>query len=257
LAWPVVLTLVACGDDGDSNTSADSAVTIGPATTPMTMNTGDDDGGDDDDGTATSADDTTQGTSPTGDDSTGGGNAFPVCNYQCTGDGDCTVNGESFALSCVAGECNLACATNDTCIATLSFWAFEPCTGNADCKTGKCVAFDGMGGCGFGPDDAPCADFGLLAFQRMDVQGGNITVCGVPGGTCDSDGTCFIQCDASSCPAGLTCGASGKCECAEDLDCVMAQAGERCLPSGECAYACVSATDCPATDFDGAVANCG
>jgi hypothetical protein len=244
-ALVIALALGGCEDDG-----GDDGVAMTFGTLPTATSTGPPDGDD-----TSSAETGPAGTGSTAPVDTGAG-GFPVCEFSCVADADCTINGgEDIGFGCVDGTCTLPCVSDDSCLAWLSFWTIEPCITNPDCGTNKCIPYDGLAGCGFGPDDAACAEFDMVEIQRPDVTGASITVCAQPGAACGTDGACFIPCDATSC-GPLTCGASGDCECTDDLQCVMAQAGERCTAAGTCAFACVTEADCPASGFDATVTSC-
>lgn len=259
-SWAVLACALACGGDdgrgddaatfptGASNASV-SATNPGDGSGDASSDTSDDDPSDTSDDDPSGPSDTTSGESDTSS------NDFPACVFECTGDGDCTSNGMDNGFGCVAGRCAIPCVSNDSCVAALSFWMLEPCSSNAECEFGKCMPFDGMGGCAFGPQDLPCADVGLQAVDLPDITGATVTVCAQPTATCDTDGSCFVGCTAGGCGA-LTCGPQGKCVCDDDIQCYMAQLGERCDSGGQCDFACVSPADCPMSAFDGTQTLC-
>lgn len=237
-------------------------------TTPVTSASAGDDGSGGGSGNGTgSADDDGGGSGSSGDDGSGGSFddtsgqppvEYPACQYACTTAADCTVGGDDFAFACIGGRCGVPCTGDDGCVAYYSGWANNACTSSTDCMYGICVAYDGIGGCGFGPGDLACEDVGLEATQRMDVEGNMVTVCAKPTALCDAvEGgmACRAGCTATSCGA-LACGADGKCHCADDIECYMAQAGERCDAQGDCQYACVTPADCPGSLFDGTTTVC-
>jgi hypothetical protein len=262
LRWTIVgvaaLVCGACGGDdgGRGDTTFTTLVTSAGSTDGSESGSeGGSEGGADDD----ADDDGSGGGSTAADDTTGAPPPeYPACQYTCTAAADCSVGGDDFMLDCVGGRCAPACTSDEGCIAYYSGWVNQSCTASSQCMYEICVAYEGGGGCAFGPSDLACADVGLEATPRMDVEGNAVMVCAKPTASreaVEGGSACQPGCTATSCGV-LTCGADGKCHCDDDIQCYMAQAGERCDAEGDCQYACVTPADCPASVFDGTTTTC-
>jgi hypothetical protein len=236
--------LVACGGDDGQRTSASFGTTFPPTTGSTTDDETSDASGDESD-EAEGSDSGSTSDGPTSSPSTDGSDTSPPagmsCHYACTSTADCLAGGTDYGYTCQSEKCVIGCSVDDGCIAYFSGWLIESCTASDDCDIGPCVVYEGGMGCGISPEVGSCTDIGMVEGMRMTTEGDMQPVCVQPDAVCRDLG------------AGSEC----VVPCADFAECFMDQSGEVCTSDGECVYACVSAADCPAANFDNVTAACG
>lgn len=267
VAVTFAVSLVGCSDDGviggDALTTAGStgATGLGSASNGDSSpgaSTGSEDSDTDSVSTGVDPSGPTSGesASTSGGSSTGGGSGGPICTERCEVDSDCLSKGVDTGLTCTEqGFCQRVCEEAEDCIPLLSGWTQQSCETNDACAAGPCVDYgDDTGGCSIGPpkgESCNALDESFAEYEATDIEGNTVTVCAVTGGTCSpglhGSNTCRLTtCETQGCAEPLFCGATGYCECATNLDCIEAGAGDTCSDGGFCAFGCVDAEECEA-----------
>lgn len=293
-----LLALPACGDDEGPECTYDNdcplyercsegeCVPLGQTRRDASLDAGDaGDGGD-----AGDAADTAVDTGP----------VLSFCAESCDSDDDCTIGDAGTAdaamdamepmdaapppFRCTSNRCTataapVTCDNDIVCRAQFSGWnvaCTPPAVGCADGQA--CVNVRGNGRCATPPTlEAPCTNYGLSERVEMNVEGAQVTVCGVEA-TCRS-GACVRPCtrfeDCTGNPRGAVCNTdTGECGCALDDDCValgvsVCRAGVcACGANSDCASVpnadvcvegrcgCSAATACTSRTFNGTTLTC-
>jgi hypothetical protein len=215
----LLLTTLACNDDGRGETSTQAETGNGDGDGDQT---GDGDGDQTGDGDG---------------DQTGDGDGDPTgdpegsyCVHQCSSDADCELDGQDQGYTCVDNVCTYdapdPCTGNEECVALFSGWQTACTSGGGECDDlGQvCITTDEGGLCATPPSDfIDCATLLMEEIEVPDIDGNLVTVCARTHAECHADGYCFLPCQGTAdCPSAAypICNVStGVCECGQDADC--------------------------------------
>lgn len=268
------------GNQNDENNDSNGSTTSDPATNNGERGAADDMSGDPEADEHASASTDSEDNAPSGgssdidsEDTMEAETSYRTCRFQCSQDSDCQISNEDLGYVCMSGHCIQPCNEDAECLAAISGWLAVPCTSQADCPAGPCVAIGGgAGGCALAPIPAfSCSAIGLAEVTTQDLDGNPVTACGLDTYTCTDPGlgvkTCTppdslfeTSCQDGTllCPKPLSCGEDGLCHCTSAADCTSTDRGNTCTEKGLCIHSCDSDPDCANEfrPFDGGSVAC-
>lgn len=178
----------------------------------------------------------------------------PVCVEHCEGGGTCSPGSVCDGSRCIVPSNLTTCTTANDCIPASSFWASgSSCTTADGCSSiEECVDVGGQGYCNRKPTESNpnvCANRGKVDVVWPNIEGVNVTVCGIASAVCEGD-VCIAACEShSDCTRSSlpVCNfETSRCGCGP-TSCSSIK-GSACLPSGDCG--CVQDGDCDRVGFD-------
>lgn len=159
---------------------------------------------------------------PNDNDPNGDSDAM-VCEM-CAEDADC---GDADNFECVDGFCEgTMCEADEDCANWERGWA-EECDAVGECDAGQhCVDLDGEGYCAIEEQEGmSCDEMDMAEYDEVDMDGEDVTVCGMEGDFECDDGAC-VDTDADE---------NGEAEgCETDEDCDDIPNADTCYDDGTC-----------------------